>query len=224
MTVSTDIITTIVGCSKNSYNADNIPGTSASLYNPVRIFIDTTGNVYIADYSNHRVRKFTVSTGLISTVAGTGTASYSGDNGQATSATLSSPTGLAIDNSNNLYIAEYGNHRVRKVDATGIITTIAGTGATTMSGDNGAATSATLYYPYGVALDSSGNVHIADYMHCRIRKVTVSTGIITTIAGTGASSYSGDGGAATSAAIKFPMGVALDSSGASTNFFHIFSV
>jgi enoyl-[acyl-carrier-protein] reductase (NADH) len=114
--------------------------------------------VYIADYSNHRIRKVTVSTGIITTIAGSSTSgSYSGDNGQATSATLWLPSGVALDASGNVYIADYVNSRVRKVTvSTGIITTIAGTGSSTFSGDGGAATSATLYRPYGVALDSSG--------------------------------------------------------------------
>ena len=139
------------------------------------------GNVYIADTSNNRIRKVTVSTGIISTIAGTGTFSYSGDNGQATSATLNRPFGVALDSSGNsllsnssflrgftssfhtsylgnIYIADYANHRIRKVTvSTEIITTIAGTGASSYSGDNGPATSATLYYPAGVALDSVGS-------------------------------------------------------------------
>ncbi len=115
------------------------------------------GNVYIADGSNNRVRKVTVSTGIITTFAGTGTGSYSGDGGAATSASFKSPAGVALDASGNVFISDYQNHRIRKVTvSTGIITTIAGTGTPTYSGDNGQATSATLYYPLGVALDSAG--------------------------------------------------------------------
>jgi uncharacterized alkaline shock family protein YloU len=115
------------------------------------------GNIYIADWYNHRIRKVTVSTGIISTIAGTGTVSYSGDNGAATSATLSYPFGVGLDTAGNVYIADSANHRIRKVTiSTGIITTIAGTGTTSYSGDNGPATSATLYRPYGVAVDSAG--------------------------------------------------------------------
>ena len=114
----------------------------------------------------------------------------------------------------NVYIADSWNHRIRKVTvSTGIITTIAGTGSGSYSGDNGAATSAALYYPWGVALDASNNIYIADSNNNRIRKVTVSTGIITTIAGTGTNSYSGDGGAATSATLSSATGVAVDASG-----------
>ena len=148
----------------------------------------------------------------MSTVAGTGTASYSGDNGAATSAALNGPCGISIDSSGNIYIGDYNNHRVRKVTvSTGIITTVAGTGTTGFNNNNIAATSATLYYPHGVILDGFGNLYIADRYNHRIRKVTVSTGIITTIAGTGTASSSGDGSAATSATINAPIYCQLDS-------------
>ena len=115
------------------------------------------GNIYIADYANSRIRKVTISTGIISTIAGTGTVSYSGDNGAATSATLSYPYGVGLDSADNVYIADYWNNRIRKVTiSTGIITTFAGTGTGSYGGDNGPATSATLYYPTGVAVDSAG--------------------------------------------------------------------
>ena len=171
--------------------------------------------MFIADYFNNRVRKVVVSTGIITTFAGTGTRSYSGDNGPATSATLNYPQGVAFDAAgSNLYIADRYNHRIRKVTvSTGIITTIAGTGTGSYSGDNGPATAASLCDPLQVTLDAAGNVFIADYYNYRVRKVTVSTGIITTYAGTGTASYSGDGGAATSAALHWPYGVAVDVSG-----------
>ena len=134
---------------------------------------------------------------------------------------------ISLHHLGNIYIADWGNHRIRKVTvSTGIISTIAGTGTGSYSGDNGAATSATLYYPYGLVLDTAGNVYIADSYNHRIRKVTISTGIITTIAGTGASSYSGDNGQATSAALYSPSGVNVDSSGKPTvvNAFIIYSI
>ena len=115
------------------------------------------GNIYIADAGNNRIRKVTISTGIISTIAGTGTSSYSGDNGAATSATLNYPRGVVLDTAGNVYIADTNNQRIRKVTiSTGIITTFAGTGASSYSGDNGPATSATLNYPFGVAVDSAG--------------------------------------------------------------------
>ncbi len=167
--------------------------------------------MYIGDSGNQRVRKVTVSTGIITTIAGTGSSSYSGDNGQATSASVYQPWGVAVGTSGNVYISENGSHRIRKVTvSTGIITTIAGTGSPGYSGDNGQATSAALYYPEGIALDTSGNVYIADIFNQRVRKVTIYTGIITTIAGTGTSSYSGDNGQATSATLTYPRGVTVD--------------
>ena len=152
--------------------------------------------------------------GVISTVAGTGSFGSSGDGGIATSAKLYDPDDIAIDASGNIYIADTGNSRMRMVmKSTGIISTVAGTRSYGYSGDGGLATSAALYYPYGVALDASGNIYIADTeIHC-IRMVTKSTGIISTVAGTGLSGYSGDGGLATSAALGYPSGVAIDASG-----------
>jgi uncharacterized alkaline shock family protein YloU len=144
---------------------------------------------------------------------GTGSGTYSGDNGAATSAGLV-PAGVVVDSSGNIYIADVSNHRIRKVTlSTGIISTIAGTGASSYSGDNGLATAATLYYPQGISLDSTGNVYIGDVFNQRVRKVTISTGIISTVAGTGTNSYSGDSGPATSAKLNQPNGVALDAAG-----------
>jgi hypothetical protein len=126
---------------------------------------------------------------------------------------------ISLHHLGNIYIADHGNHRIRKVTvSTGIISTIAGTGTNGYSGDNGAATSAALYWPSGVVLDTAGDVYIADTYNYRIRKVTISTGIITTFAGTGTNSYSGDNGPATSATLSLPRGVALDSAGTQRYF------
>ena len=126
---------------------------------------------------------------------------------------------ISLHHLGNIYIADFFNHRIRKVTvSTGIISTIAGTGTNSYSGDNGAATSAGLNYPRGVGLDTAGNVYIADSYNNRIRKVTISTGIITLIAGTGTTSYSGDNGPATSATLKNPRGVAVDSAGTQRYF------
>ena len=212
--ISPAVITTIVGTGTYSYSGDGGVATAATLKGPRGLAIDTSGNVYIADQDNHCIRKVTVSTGIISTIVGTGAASYSGDGGQAITATMNNPTGVALDTSGNIYIADYSNNRIRKVTiSTNIIVTIAGTGIGTYSGDGAAASSAALYHPWGIALDSSGNVYIGDSANCRIRKITVSTGIITTIAGTGTASYSGDNGAATSATLLNPCGVTVDSIG-----------
>ncbi len=327
MTVSTGIITTIAGSggTVGSFSGDDSSATAATFYQPAGVTLDSAGNIYIADISNHRIRKVTVSTGIITTYAGSGgTGSFSGDGTAANFATLNLPYGLTLDSSGNIYIADTYNYCIRKVvsvttgapstvpscspttmiptaipstkaptriptviptaaptviptkvptaiptttptvipsrtptviptaiptrtptviptampstaiptriptvtpsfvptsipslspSTVSIISTVAGTGVDGYSNDGTSATLATLYGPYGVSLDSSGNIYIADTSNQRIRKVTVSTGIITTIAGTGTSSYSGDGTSATSAAMRNPRGVALDSSG-----------
>ncbi len=215
VTVSTGIITTFAGSgSTGVYSGDGGAATSAGLNYPCGIAFDTSGNVYIGDTSNNRIRKVTVSTGIITTFAGTGTGAYSGDNGQSTSAKLQSPVGIALDSSDNVYFADMSNNRVRKVTVGGIITTLAGTGTASYSGDNSAATSATLNLPTGVVIDSAGNIYIADQYNHRIRKITVATGIITTHAGNGGTgSYSGDNSAATSANLYYPRNIAFDSQG-----------
>ena len=163
---------------------------------------DSNGNLYFADASNHRIRKIDTS-GNISTIAGTGTEGFSGDGGAATSATLDYPYRVTFDSNGNLYIPDLGNSVIRKVDTNGNISTFAGNGTEGYSGDGGAATSATLSNPWGVTVDASGNVYIADSENHRIRKVDTN-GNISTFAGTGTSGYSGDGGAATSATFKNP--------------------
>ena len=181
------------------------------------VALDNSGNLYIADLNNMRVRKVTPS-GVISTVAGNGTQGYSGDGGAATSAELNQPIGVALDTSGGLYIADSFNNRIRKVTAAGVISTVAGNGTFGYSGDGGPATSAELADSSGVAVDSSGTIYIADWQTERVRKVTPA-GIISTAAGNGAGgtggfgAYSGDGGAATSAELSEPVGVTVDSSG-----------
>lgn len=211
---STGVITTIAGTGTAGYSGDGGPATSAQINNISGIALDDSGNLFIADAHNDRVRRVDASTGVITTVAGTGNGGYSGDGNQATSAQLNYPSGVVVDGSGDLYIAEYFNRRVRKVDAsTGVITTVAGTGDAGYSGDGGPATSAQLRDPVGVAIDGSGNLYIADQSDERVRKVNASTGVITTVAGTGSYGYSGDGGPATSAQLNFPSGVAKDASG-----------
>jgi len=209
--VPPQIITTIAGTVTAGYSGDGGTATSAQLNRPYGVALDASGNIYIADAWNHRIRKVDTG-GNISTIAGTGTAGYSGDGSAATSANLKDPSGVVVDASGNVYIADYGNHRVRKVDMTGNISTIAGTGTGGYSGDGGAANSAQLNNPDGLALDASGNIYIADNYNHRIRKVATS-GNISTIAGAGTGGYSGDGGAATSAQLYNPTGLAVDASG-----------
>ncbi len=200
---ATGTITTVAGGGVG----DGGGATSGSLYNPLDVAVDGAGNLYIADQFSCRVRK--VSGGTITTAAGTSSCAYSGDGGAATSADLSSPAGITVDVAGDLYIADYRNCRVRKVSG-GTITTVAGGGGCAYSGDGGAATSAGIY-PYGVAVDGAGNLFIADMNNCRVRKV--SGGIITTVAGSGMCGYWGDSGAATGAQLNYPFSVAVDGAG-----------
>jgi RHS repeat-associated protein len=213
VTVSTGVITTVAGNGNYGYSGDGAAATSAALNSPQGVAVDSSGNLYIADSGNRVVRKVTASSGIISTVAGTGAAGYTGDGGAATSAELALPESVAVDGSGDIYIADANNNVVRYVKAlTGVITTVAGNGTAGYLGDNGAATSAELNSPQGIALDGSGNLYIADTSNNVIREVTTSTGDITTVAGNGTSGYSGDGGAAISAELSGPQGVGLDSS------------
>ena len=167
---SSGIISTIAGTGIAGYSGDNGAATDAQLYNPKGVAVDSSGNIYIADSSNHRIRKVD-SSGNISTIAGTGTAGYSGDGGFATDAQLYNPKGVAVDSSDNIYIADSSNNRIRKVDSSGIISTIAGTGIAGYSGDNGAATDAQLYNPNGIVVDSTNNIYTADTYNHAIRKL-----------------------------------------------------
>ncbi len=207
------VISTVAGNGTNAATGDGGPALSAS-FHPDGLTLDSAGNIYIADQNHNRIRKVDVG-GVITTVAGNGNTQFSGDGGLATSATVyiaGNHNGLAVDAAGNLYIADDGHHRIRKVDAKGIITTVAGTGNQGFSGDGGLATSAQLFRPSGVAVDGAGNVYIADTNNRRIRKVDTS-GIITTLAGTGAFGYSGDGANATLATMEAPVDVALDAQG-----------
>src|SRR5207244_2987752 len=190
------IITTVAGNGSFGFAGDGGAATSASLNGPAGVALDAGGNLYIADHCNHRIRKVDAATGIITTAAGNGSPAFAGDGGAATSATLNGPVAVALDASGNLYVADQGNHRIRKVAAaTGIITTVAGNGINTFAGDGGAAANASLNYPASVALDASGNLYIADPNNNRIRKVAAARGSITTVAGGGIDL--GDGGAPT---------------------------
>ncbi len=211
---ATGIITTVAGNGIAGYNGDNIPATDAKLNAPCDVYTDTSGNVYIADGLNNRIRKITTSSGLITTVAGTGVIGSSGDGGMATNAELSGPVGVCLDNTGNIYIADYDNNKVRKIDiVSGIISTIAGNGTAAYNGDGIPAISAEINGAIQVAADDSGNVFICDQWNHRVRKVNKNTGIITTIAGNGVSGYSGNDSAATNAKINQPSGICFDKHG-----------
>ena len=195
------------------FAGDNAKANLASLNNPRGVAVDLAGNVYIADTYNNRIRKVTIATGNISTVAGPGTRLL-GDGGIATSAIIRAPTAIALDAAGNLYIADTNNHRIRKIDAaTNIITTIAGTGTSGYSGDGASATLATISSPSGVAVDASGNIYIADMNNHRVRKITKTTNVITTVAGNGTAGFSGENTVATAAKLNAPEGVSISPSG-----------
>ncbi len=205
------IIMTIAGNGTGGYNGDNIAAITAELYTPVDLIFDKTGNLYIADCLNNRIRKIN-SSGIITTIAGTGTAGYNGDNIPANTAQLNYPMGIGIDSVGNLFIAERINCRIRKVNTSGIITTIAGTGISGFSGDNGPATSAQINAPSHICFDKFGNLFFADVSNNRIRMIN-SSGIISTICGTGIASYAGDNGLATLASLNAPSGITIDYNG-----------
>ena len=198
------IVSVVAGSGAQGFGGDGGAATSALLDYPVGVAVDSNNNIYIADTHNNRIRK--VSSGKISTIAGTGVAGYSGDGAAATAATLSYPTALAVDSNNNVYIADTNNHCIREITGT-TINTVAGNGSPGYSGDSGLATAAGLDSPYGVAVDSAFNIYIGDTHNQRVRMVTFATGKISTIAGTGVKGFNGDG-LATTAELALPSGVA----------------
>ncbi|MGC9194890.1 MAG: hypothetical protein ACP5IL_05465, partial [Syntrophobacteraceae bacterium] len=207
------MIITVAGSGAPGYSGDGAAAVSAQLNSPLGVAVDTSGNLYIADSSNNCIREVNATSGIISTVAGNGTAGYSGDGGAATSAQLSQPGGVTVDYLDNIYIADTANERIRKVDPSGDITTVAGTGTAGYSGDGGPATSAELNQPVSVAVDASQNIYVADTQNSRIRKVDATSGNVRTIAGNGTQGYAGDGGPAILAQLNLPQGVAVDIAG-----------
>jgi sugar lactone lactonase YvrE len=195
------------------YAGDGGPATQASIGTAFDIAVARDGSVYVADGNNNRVRKVDAQ-GIISTVAGNGTSGYSGDGGRATDATLRGPSGVALGGDGSVYIADTGNHCIRKVDNAGVITTVAGRRAPCHSdlGDRSPAAMGNLCTPFGLAVGPDGSLYISDYTHIRIRRID-SEGVITTVAGTGVGGFSGDGGPPTEATLDQPHGIAVGPDG-----------
>jgi sugar lactone lactonase YvrE len=208
-------ISTIAGTLGSAgYNGDGHAATSALLFSPQGLAFDANGNLYIADTGNNCIREVAAANESIITIAGNGSGGFSGDGAAAISAQFDQPWGITVAVSGNLYIADFGNNRVRKVDVTtGIVTTVAGNGTSSFTGDGGAATVATLNGPAGVVTDAAGNLYIADSENNAIRKVNSATGVIATIAGNGTALFGGDGFSATLAGLYKPYSVYIDGAG-----------
>ena len=205
------VITTLAGTGAPGYTGDHGPATAATIQKPSGVAVEGLNNVYIADSGNNCIRRVDATTGIITTVAGTGVAGAGGDMGPAITAQLSNPLGVTVDRDGTIVIAD-GDSRVRRVDTAGVITTVAGTGVAGFSGDGGPATSATVAQITGVAIDSNHTIYLADNGNERIRRVDA-LGVITTFAGNGVPGFTGDGGASSSAEVLFPLSVAIDASG-----------
>ena len=200
---SAGVVTTLAG---GNYGFADGTGTSALFQNPDSVAVDASGIVYVADNGNHRIRKITPA-GVVTTLAGSGSAAFT--DGAGTSASFNVPRGVAVDASGLVYVADTNNHRIRKVSATGVVTTLAGSGSGAFA--DGAGTSASFSNPWGVAVDANGAVYVGDWGNNRIRKVT-SSGVVTTLAGSGSAAFAD--GAGTRASFRSPFGVAVDASGA----------
>jgi hypothetical protein len=200
---SAGVVTTLAG--SGSWGSANGSGTAASFNGPNGVAVDGSGNVYVADYFNHLIRKIT-SAGVVTTLAGSGSSGYG--NGTGTAASFNSPVDVAVDGSGNVYVADLYNHLIRKITAAGVVTTLAGSGSSGSA--NGTGTAASFAFPHDVAVDGSGNVYVADYFNHLIRKIT-SAGVVTTLAGSG--SLGSADGIGTAASFNYPWGVAVDGSG-----------
>lgn len=207
-----DSITTIAGTGTAGATGDSGAAASAKLNSPGGVVVTSAGVIYVADTGNHKIRRINAARDSILTFAGTGTAGYSGDGGAARSAQLSSPSGLCLDAAGNLYVADTGNHRIRRITPAGVISTVAGTGSPGFAGDGDLPTNAQLSFPKAVAIDSSGAIYVSDYFNQRLRRINPS-GNITTLAGDGSFGFGGDNGAASLAKLANPAGLFLDRSG-----------
>jgi hypothetical protein len=210
--LSTGIITTVAGNGTCGISGDGGPATNALLCNTQGICTDTSGNIYFGDgaLAYPRIRKIAVSTGIITTVAGNGIVGNAGDGGPATNAEFEYPTGLLMDKNGNFYISDINNNNVRKISPSGIISTIAGIGVAGYSGDGGPANHAEFNEPYGIGMDSYGNIIVTDVLNNCLRKIDAATNIITTICGNGSPGYTGNGGPADDATLNGPGGIFID--------------
>jgi streptogramin lyase len=210
----TGTVTTVAGTGSPGWSGDGLLATAARLQLPRDVAVASNGDLFIADTGNHAIRKVSGATGLITTIAGNGAPGSSGDGGAAADARLNSPRGIAVAENGDVYVADGGNNKVRRIAAaTGIITSAAGTGAAGYAGDGGLATSARLRAPEGVELAPNGDLYIADTSNQAIRRVAAATGVISSIAGTGAPGYAGDGGAAVAARLNAPVALAASAAG-----------
>lgn len=210
--LSNGLITIIAGTGTEGYFGDEGPAKLAQFNHPIKVAIDSQNNIFILDQANSVVRKIDAVSGIITTVAGKGPVGggFSGDGGKATNAQFFVPLDIALDKLGNLYIADFLNNRIRKVDRiTGIISTVAGNGSSAFNGDNITATSAAMQ-PISVAIDSNDNIYISDFSNHRIRKVNSQSGIVTTIAGTGFQGNNGDGGIARNAQLNSVISLKFD--------------
>lgn len=211
-------VSTVAGTGVQGFGGDGGPAIAATLNRPEDVAV-TAATIYVADTSSNRVRAIDRGTGLISTFAGTGAGSHSGDGGQASQAGLFNPQAVAVDSAGNVFVSATGDSRVRRIDAvTGVIQTVAGTGAFAFNGESGQGDQVALNFPRGLAVDLQGNLLICDTNNSRIRRLNTSTGMIETIAGSGpgggmSAGFSGDGGQATSALLQNPAGVCVDGQG-----------
>ena len=208
------IITTVVGTGERGFTGDGGPAAEALMSEPFMCAFDAAGNMYVAEAMNHCIRRVDAATGVITTVAGTGTEGYSGDGGPATAATFNQPYSLQVDTNGDVYVVDRLNFVIRRIEAaTGTITTVAGTGEAAYGGDGRPAVEAKFREPNDCFLDGRGGLLVADVQDQRIRRVDLATGIITTFAGNGAKERRGDGGPATAASILGARAVCMDGAG-----------
>ena len=214
MTYQPGIITTVAGTGEKGYRGDGGPAQLAHLSEPFMCAFDSTGNLYIAEATNHCIRRVDVASSVITTIAGTGEEGYSGDGGPATRATFKQPYSLQVDGNGDVYVVDRLNFVIRKIDAaTGVITTVAGTGEAGYGGDGGPGIEAQFREPNDCFLDGKGGLLIADIQDQRIRRLDLATGVITTFAGNGAKERTGDGLPATEASILGARAICMDGAG-----------